>query len=86
MLPSRKKRPIMSANLEKIEEAALTLSAQDRARLAMDLIKSLDNYDDPEAEELWLQEAERRYQEYRQGKIQGRPADDVYRDASSPRS
>jgi len=51
--------------------------------LAMDLIKSLDNYDDPEAEELCLQEAEGRYQEYRQGKIQGRPADDVYRDAFS---
>ena len=51
--------------------------------LAMDLIKSLDNYDDPEAEELWLQEAERRYQEYRQGKLRGRPADDVYRDAFS---
>lgn len=76
----------MSANLGKIEEAALTLSAEERARLAMDLIKSLDNYDDPEAEELWLQEAERRYQEYRQGKIQGRPADDVYRDAFSRRS
>ncbi len=73
----------MSANLRKIKEYALTLSAQERARLAMDLIKSLDNYDDPEAEELWLQEAERRYQEYRQGKIKGRPADDVYRDALS---
>lgn len=71
----------MSANLGKIEEAALTLSAQERARLAMDLIKSLDNYDDAEAEELWLQEAERRYQEYKEGKLQGRPANDVYRDA-----
>jgi len=73
----------MSTTLGKIEEAALTLSAQERARLATDLIKSLDNYDDPEAEELWLQEAERRYQEYRQGKLRGRPADDVYRDAFS---
>jgi len=73
----------MSANLGQIEEAALTLSAEERARLAMDLIKSLDNYDDPEAEELWIREAERRYQEYREGKLQGRPADDVYRDAFS---
>ncbi|MDP2853729.1 MAG: addiction module protein [Smithellaceae bacterium] len=75
----------MSANLGKIEEAALTLPAQERARLAMDLIKSLDNYDDAEAEELWFQEAERRYQEYKEGKLQGRPANDVYRDASSSR-
>ena len=73
----------MSASLGKIEEAALTLSAEDRAKLAMNLIKSLDNDDDPEAEELWLQEAERRYQEYKQGKTQGRPAADVYRDAFS---
>lgn len=73
----------MSANFGNIKEAALTLSAEERARLAMDLIKSLDNYDDLEADKLWLQEAERRYQEYRQGKIQGRPADDVYRDAFS---
>jgi len=73
----------MSADLEKIEQEALSLSARERARLAMDLIKSLDNYNDAEAEELWLQEAERRYREYREGKIQGRPADDVYRDAFS---
>jgi putative addiction module component (TIGR02574 family) len=73
----------MSANLGKIEEVALNLSAEERARLAMDLIKSLDNYEDPEAEKLWLQEAERRYQEYRKGKIQGMPTDDVYCDAFS---
>ena len=74
---------IPDSTIAKIEEDALSLSAEERARLAMDLIKSLDNFDDPEAEKLWLQKAERRYQEYRQGKIQGRPADDVYRDAFS---
>jgi len=73
----------MSANLEKIEEEAFSLSAQERARLAMNLIKSLDNYDDTDAEGLWLQEAERRYREYREGKLQGRPADDVFREAFS---
>ncbi|MBU4467097.1 addiction module protein, partial [Patescibacteria group bacterium] len=55
----------------------------DRARLAMNLIKSLDNHDDADVEELWLQEAERRYHEYRQGKLQTRSADDVFRDAFS---
>lgn len=73
----------MSANLEKIEEEAFSLSAQERARLAMNLIKSLDNYDDTDVEGLWLQEAERRYREYREGKLQGRPADDVFREAFS---
>jgi putative addiction module component (TIGR02574 family) len=73
----------MSTNLEKIEEEAFALSAQERARLALNLIKSLDNDDDADAEGLWLQEAERRYQEYREGKLRGRPADDVFRDAFS---
>jgi len=39
----------MSANLEKIEEEAFSLSAQERARLALNLIKSLDNDDDADA-------------------------------------
>ena len=49
----------------------------------MNLIKSLDNHDDADVEELWLQEAERRYREYREGKLQTRSADDVFRDAFS---
>jgi len=70
----------MSADLKKIEEA-FSLSAPERAQLAMSLIESLDNYDDANTEALWLEEAERRYQEYREGKIKGRSADDVYCDA-----
>lgn len=34
-----------------------------------------------EAEDLWLQEAERRYREYREGNLPTRPAEDVFRDA-----
>ena len=71
----------MDATLEKLEKEAYSLTAAERARLAMDLIKSLDNHDDTNAEELWLQEAERRYREYRQGNLPARPAEDVFRDA-----
>ena len=71
----------MDATLEKLEKDAFSLTAADRARLAMDLIKSLDNHDDADAEELWLQEAERRYREYRKGNLATRPAEDVFRDA-----
>ena len=71
----------MDATLEKLEKDAFSLTAADRARLAMDLIKSLDNQDDGDAEELWLQEAERRYREYRKGNLSTRPAEDVFRDA-----
>jgi len=71
----------MDATLENVEREAFSLTAPDRARLAMDLIKSLDNQDDADAEELWLQEAERRYREYREGNLPTRPAEDVFRDA-----
>lgn len=46
-------------------------------------IKSLDDHDNADVEELWLQEAERRYREYREGKLQTRPADNVFRDVFS---
>lgn len=71
----------MDATLENVEKEAFSLTAADRARLAMDLIKSLDNHDDADAEELWLPEAERRYLEYRKGNLSTRPAEDVFRDA-----
>jgi putative addiction module component (TIGR02574 family) len=74
---------MMNDDLKKIEEEAFSLSSRDRARLAMNLIKSLDDHDDADVEELWLQEAERRYREYREGKCQTRSADDVFRDAFS---
>jgi putative addiction module component (TIGR02574 family) len=71
----------MDTTLENVEKEAFSLTAADRARLAMDLIKSLDNQDDTDAEDLWLQETERRYQEYREGSLTARPAEDVFRDA-----
>ena len=69
----------MSADLKKIEEEAFSLPAPERAHLAMSLIESLDNQEDANAEALWLEEAERRYQAYRDCTIQGRSADNVYR-------
>lgn len=49
----------MNADLKKIEEEAFSLSAPERAHLAMSLIESLDNQDDANADALWLEEAER---------------------------
>jgi len=43
----------------------------------------LDSGDDVDAEEAWLNEAERRYQEYRAGKLASRSADAVFEDALS---
>jgi len=49
--------------------------------LAEYLIASLDSLDAAENEQLWLEEAERRYQEYIKGNISARIAEAVFRNA-----
>lgn len=73
----------MSPELKECEAQALKLPLQDRALLAEHLIASLDAADDAENERLWVEEAERRYQQYKSGNISSRPAADVLRDARS---
>ena len=70
----------MSQSLPEIEKNALQLSAEDRARLAVRLLSSLeDTTESPEEiEKLWIAEAERRFQELRDGVVQGIPAHDVF--------
>ncbi len=64
---------------EEIKKKALHLSEQERASLAVDLIRSLDDGCDPGADEAWREEVERRVRAYREGKAQGIPAEDVFR-------
>jgi hypothetical protein len=45
----------------------------------MNLINSLYEHADADTETLWLQEAKRRYHEYREGHTQGGSADDASR-------
>ena len=71
----------MSPQLKECEDQALQLSPQDRAILAEHLIASLDALDDSQTESLWLDEAERRYIDYKSGKIPARDAATVMRDA-----
>lgn len=73
----------MSADLKACEAAALMLPAAERAALAERLINSLDSLDDSEAERLWVQEAERRYQAYKQGDLPARDATEAIRDAQA---
>ena len=49
----------------KLEAKALKLPPEERARLAERLISSLDQASDPESEDLWVQEAERRLETLR---------------------
>ncbi|MEW6363553.1 MAG: addiction module protein [Acidobacteriota bacterium] len=70
----------MASRMQEIEEEALQLPADQRASLAERLISSLDQEEDPEAERLWIEEAERRYRDYSAGKVVARLAESVLRD------
>ena len=54
-------------NFELIEKQALSLSAEERARLARELLDSIDNLTPAELEVLWLDEAVRRAKEIDSG-------------------
>lgn len=64
-----------------IEREALHLPALDRAKLAHKLLLSLDDMTEPEVEEAWLDEADRRAAEIDQGLVQLIPAEEVSRKA-----
>ncbi len=66
------------ANLAEVLRNALSLEVRDRATLAERLLASLDEITKEEAERLWAEEAQRRLEEYRAGRAQGVPADEVH--------
>ncbi len=69
---------------EEIVAAALKLDHKERARLAGRLLRSLDEEEEKlspaEFEALWLEEAERRLEEWEQGKVEGIPGDKVMKE------
>ncbi len=71
----------MSPRLMDCEAQALQLPPSERAELAEHLIASLDLLDDAQYDHLWIEEAERRYREYKIGNISARSAEDVLRDS-----
>ncbi len=73
----------MLPNIQEIEEKALNLSSHERALLAEHLISSLEEKEDAEAERLWIEEAERRYREYKEGKVKAKAAAQVFKEAFS---
>jgi len=78
----------MAHSLPEIEKDALRLSAEDRARLAIRLLSSLEGAAESpeEIEKLWIAEAERRFQELRDGVVQGIPAQEVFAEFRNKRS
>lgn len=68
-------------NTETIEHEALKLPMSARAALAHKLLESLDELSETEADELWMDEAERRAAEIDNGTVQLVPSDEVCRKA-----
>lgn len=66
----------MPVNVEQIEAEALSLPAEDRARLVEHLIASLDA--DSEIEKTWAKEIERRVHELDSGVVKSIPASEVF--------
>lgn len=73
----------MPHSFQEISEATMQLDLEDRARLAGKLLLSLDEPSPAEVERLWLDEAERRLEDYRSGKSKGIPAEEVFSRAIS---
>ncbi len=72
--------------LEKIQKDALSLSGQERAFLADRLLSSLGDDVLTEIDAAWIEEAERRYQGYKEGKRPGISAKDVFAEADNSRA
>lgn len=73
----------MPSKIKEIEKDAFRLPPHERAQLAEYLLHSLDEEEDPEAEKLWIKEAERPYQQYKKGKVKTKPSDLVFKEARS---
>ena len=74
----------MTSNINEIGKKALELSPRDRALLIRQLLESLEAGDEEEnAEELWMNEAKRRYDQYKQGKTSEKPAKQALENAKA---
>jgi hypothetical protein len=74
---------MQNLKVKEIEMEALSLPFNDRVYLAERLVSSLDEREYPDFEHSWLIEAEKRYKKYRAENLQGKLAENVFRDAFS---
>ncbi|MDO8987239.1 MAG: addiction module protein [Coriobacteriia bacterium] len=67
--------------ITELKSIALSLSPEERAELASDLLLSLDSLSEHEIEHLWLEEASRRDAEIDAGTAKLIPGDQVFAEA-----
>lgn len=68
----------MARNFAEIQREVSELSSEERAKLALALVESLEPEDEGDVAEAWRIEAERRYEEFKRGDVQAIPGDDVF--------
>jgi len=73
----------MSTLFDELEKQARLLTPQEKATLARILIEELDPSADNQVEQLWIAEAQRRYDSYLQGELKSLPGDEVMSRARS---
>jgi hypothetical protein len=67
----------MSTLLDELEKQSRLLTAQEKATLARILIEGLEPSQDSDVEQVWIAEAQRRYQAYLRGEIEAHDGDEV---------
>jgi len=65
------------STLSDVTKDALSLPADDRAVLAQRVWESMEHFADADVEKAWMAEADRRWREIEEGKVQCQPADQV---------
>ena len=70
----------MSPQFKEIETQALLLPPEDREILVQVLVSSLEDIPLTEIDKAWIEEAEKRYQNFKMGKTQGIPGQQIFDD------
>lgn len=76
----------MGTSAQRIEIEALSLPREERVRLALHLLESIEDkpgMDRQTVEQMWIAEANRRYQAHLQGDELSIPADEVFAELRS---
>jgi len=68
----------MARNFAEIQRELAELSPEQRAKLALALVESLEPEDEGDIAEAWRVEAERRYEQFKRGDVQAIPGDEVF--------
>ena len=67
--------------LADLTKEALSLPVEDRVVLAQRVLDSMQHFANPDVEKAWMEEADLRWREIEEGKVQCQPADEVMKRA-----